>query len=139
MHEVAVRVEHEEVRVTVDLRPSRQQRLVAVFIREVDLDPNVVARDQRAHVGVARDEAVEDVAPRAPFAADVDDHALAFGFRDRGGARDVGRGVAGRIELVEDAGRAGGGGEEEDRERQCDDLSHPHPTERAGSSSRSAT
>ena len=41
----AVRIEHEEVRITGDLRPARQQRRVLVLLREVDLHPHVVRVD----------------------------------------------------------------------------------------------
>lgn len=57
------------------------------LLRDVHLEPHVARGPQRIEVGVRREEAVEDVAPDAPFTADVDDDALALRLRlrERGG------------------------------------------------------
>jgi len=74
MDEIAVRIQHEEMRIARDLRPPRQECLVAILLRVVDLDPYVATLDQRLHIGIRGHESIENVAPPAPFAAHVDDH-----------------------------------------------------------------
>ena len=59
--------------------------------------------------------------PRAPFAADVDDHALAFGVCGRDGVRDIRNRVTRGIEWAWEIGSAGGGGEGEEDERRDED------------------
>jgi hypothetical protein len=58
-----------------------------------------LSAEQRGDVGIGGDEAIEDVAPRAPFAADIDQHALALGPGHRRRRREVPLRVAPRVEL----------------------------------------
>src|SRR6185436_11518913 len=91
VEESPVLTQHVKMRVADNARVLAQKRLVLILWAEVDLDPDEVARDVALQVRVRRDEVVEDVTPRAPFAPDIENDAPVRGARqsDGGGKIDV--------------------------------------------------
>ena len=85
-----------------------------ILLGKVDLEPDEVAVAQLVELGVRREEPVHDVAPRAPFAADVDQHVAAGRAGDAQRRVQIVRRIAGRIEVARQERRGG-----EDAARPC--------------------
>src|SRR5436190_2841617 len=98
MQQLAVAVEHEEMRIAFDPGPLRQEALVLVLLRIIDLDPDIARVDQGFEIFVGRNETVHRVTPRAPFTADIDDDTLVFRLGERYRIGNVLRRVTRRIE-----------------------------------------
>lgn len=97
----------EEVRIAGDVRVSRQHCPVLVLRTHVDLQPDVVRVAGGLQRGMIREVAVERVAPAAPLAADVEQHALAGALRLGDGGCDVASASRAGSNLAEGAGKAG--------------------------------
>ncbi len=80
-----------------------------VFRGPVDLEPHVLRVAVALEIRVGGEKPVHDVAPRAPFAADVDDHVAARGARDAQRDVEILRGVARGIEFERQRNRFLGG------------------------------
>jgi hypothetical protein len=87
------------MRVTLDRRVALEKSVVVIFRGPVDLEPHVVGVAIALEVLIGDEEPVHDVAPRAPFAADDNQHAAAGGPRNPQRDLEILRGIARRVVL----------------------------------------
>ena len=76
MKESAVRFEHEEMGISCHLGIAGEKYLILILIAEIDFDHHEIGVEKIRYILIGFEESVEEVAPFAPFAADIEQNSI---------------------------------------------------------------